>query len=113
MFNTIVGAGAVEAGAASRYGSGSDEKMRLLAAPAPQHWFLLQGFEGNMRHSFYRDNQDFLKGVGVLSLCLRHEPMRLAIPCFLVRMSYDNIIMLSLLRDKVIMIPLSCYHRSQ
>jgi hypothetical protein len=38
MINTIVGAGAV--GAASRYGSGSDQKMRLLAAPAPQHWFL-------------------------------------------------------------------------
>jgi hypothetical protein len=29
MFNTIVGAGA-----ASRYGSGSDQMMRLLAAPA-------------------------------------------------------------------------------
>jgi hypothetical protein len=40
MFNTIVGAGAVEAGAALRYGSGSDQMMRLLAAPAPQHWFL-------------------------------------------------------------------------
>jgi hypothetical protein len=38
MFNTIFGAGAVGAGAASRYGSGSDQKMRLLAAPAPQHW---------------------------------------------------------------------------
>jgi hypothetical protein len=38
MINTIVGAGAVGAGAASRYGSGSDQKMRLLAAPAPQHW---------------------------------------------------------------------------
>jgi hypothetical protein len=37
MFNTIVGAGALEARAASRYGSGSDQKMRLLAAPAPQH----------------------------------------------------------------------------
>jgi hypothetical protein len=39
MFNTIVGAGEVGAGAASRYssGSGSDQKMRLLAAPAPQH----------------------------------------------------------------------------
>jgi hypothetical protein len=36
MFNTIVGAGA-----ASRYGTGSDQKMRLLAVPAPQHWFLL------------------------------------------------------------------------
>jgi hypothetical protein len=33
MFNTIGGAGA-----ASRYGSGSDQMMRLLAAPAPQHW---------------------------------------------------------------------------
>jgi hypothetical protein len=29
MFNTIVGAWAVGAGAASRYGSGSDQKMRL------------------------------------------------------------------------------------
>jgi hypothetical protein len=39
MINTIVGAGAVVAGAASRYGSGSgsDQKMRLLAAPALQH----------------------------------------------------------------------------
>jgi hypothetical protein len=39
MLNTIVGAGAVGARAASRYGSGSgsDQKMRLLAAPAPQH----------------------------------------------------------------------------
>jgi hypothetical protein len=39
MFNTIVGAAAVGAGsgAASRYGSGSDQMMRLLAAPAPQH----------------------------------------------------------------------------
>jgi hypothetical protein len=37
MINTIVGAGAVRAGAASRYGSGSDQKMQLLAAPAPQH----------------------------------------------------------------------------
>jgi hypothetical protein len=36
MKNTTVGAGA-----ASRYGSGSDQKRRLLAAPAPapQHWF--------------------------------------------------------------------------
>jgi hypothetical protein len=33
MFNTIVGAGA---GAASRYGSGSDQMMRHLAAPAPE-----------------------------------------------------------------------------
>jgi hypothetical protein len=38
MIYTIVRAGAVGAGAASRYGSGSDQMMRLLAAPAPQHW---------------------------------------------------------------------------
>jgi hypothetical protein len=40
MFNIIVGAGALGAGAgaASRYGSGSDQKMQLFAAPAPQHW---------------------------------------------------------------------------
>jgi hypothetical protein len=31
MFNTIVGAGA-----ATRYGSGSDQMIRLLAAPAPE-----------------------------------------------------------------------------
>jgi hypothetical protein len=34
MFNTIVGAIAT-----SRYGSGSDQKMRLLAAPAPPTLF--------------------------------------------------------------------------
>jgi hypothetical protein len=38
MFNTIVGARA--AAAASRYGSGSDQMMRLLAAP--EHCFLEQ-----------------------------------------------------------------------
>jgi hypothetical protein len=42
MIYTIAGAGAVVAGAraALRYGSGSDKKMRLLAALAPalQHW---------------------------------------------------------------------------
>jgi hypothetical protein len=38
MSTIIVGAGAVGAGAALRYGSGSDQKIRLLAAPAPQHW---------------------------------------------------------------------------
>jgi hypothetical protein len=39
MFNTIVGAGAfgVGAGAALRYGFGSYQMMRLLAAPALQH----------------------------------------------------------------------------
>jgi hypothetical protein len=41
MFNTIIGAGAVEARAALHYrsGSGSDQMMRLLAAPAPLHFF--------------------------------------------------------------------------
>jgi hypothetical protein len=45
FFNTIVGA----VGAASRYGSGSgsDQKMRLLAAPAPQHWF--ESFSGGSK----------------------------------------------------------------
>jgi hypothetical protein len=40
MFNTIVEAGAVGAGAraALRYGSVSDQMMRLLAATALQHW---------------------------------------------------------------------------
>jgi hypothetical protein len=37
MINSIVGAEAVGAGAVLRYGSGSDQKMRLLAAPASQH----------------------------------------------------------------------------
>jgi hypothetical protein len=44
MFNTIAETGAVVAGAASRYGSGSDQKMQLLAAPAPQHWLRLQQY---------------------------------------------------------------------
>jgi hypothetical protein len=41
MFTTIVRAGAVGAGAASRYvsGSGSNQMMRLLVVPAPQHCF--------------------------------------------------------------------------
>jgi hypothetical protein len=39
MINTIVGAGAGAVGAASRYGSSSDQMMRLLAASAPQHCF--------------------------------------------------------------------------
>jgi hypothetical protein len=45
MIDTIVRAGAVGAGAfgagagaASRFGSGSDQMMRLLAAPAPQYY---------------------------------------------------------------------------
>jgi hypothetical protein len=39
MFNTIVRAGAIGAGAASRYGSSSAQMMRLHTAPALQHWF--------------------------------------------------------------------------
>jgi hypothetical protein len=38
LINTIVGAGSVGAGAALRYGS--DQMMRLLVAPAPQHWYV-------------------------------------------------------------------------
>jgi hypothetical protein len=48
MFYTIVGAGA-----ASRYGSGSDQKVRLLAAPAPQHCDKVRKFKvirGCIRH---------------------------------------------------------------
>jgi hypothetical protein len=43
MCNAIVGAGAVGAGAGAtlRYGSGSDQKKRLLAAPTPQHCFFV------------------------------------------------------------------------
>jgi hypothetical protein len=37
MKNTIVRAGVAGAGAASRYDSGSNQMMRLLAAPVPQH----------------------------------------------------------------------------
>jgi hypothetical protein len=48
MFNTIVGAGA-----ALRYGFGSDQKIRLLADPAPQHWLELnRGFSGH--ETYYR-----------------------------------------------------------
>jgi hypothetical protein len=57
MFNTIVGAGAVKAEAvragavrteaALRYGSGSDQIMRLPAAPAPQHCFSANLTVGN------------------------------------------------------------------
>jgi hypothetical protein len=47
MFNTIVGTRAVGAGAASCYSSGSDQKMRLLAAPEHcflQHIFIKKNF---------------------------------------------------------------------
>jgi hypothetical protein len=44
MFITNVGAGAVEAGAVLRYGSASDQMMRLLANPAPQHWTEINEF---------------------------------------------------------------------
>jgi hypothetical protein len=54
MFNFIFGAGAV--GAAARYGSGSDHKMQLLEAPAPQLWLkgnLVLTFEHVFRESFH------------------------------------------------------------
>jgi hypothetical protein len=61
MFNTNVGA--VGAGAASRYGSGScsgsDQKMRLLAAPAPQHWLALAE-KMFLSFLFLLDNKCFL-----------------------------------------------------
>jgi hypothetical protein len=41
MLDTIIIAGAVGAGAALRYGSGSDQMMQLLAALAPQHCYRL------------------------------------------------------------------------
>jgi hypothetical protein len=37
MLNNTLRSGAVGAGAASRYGSGSDQRKRLLEAPAPQY----------------------------------------------------------------------------
>jgi hypothetical protein len=37
MMNIKFEAGAVRAGAASRYGSAFTKRMRLLAAPGPQH----------------------------------------------------------------------------
>jgi hypothetical protein len=40
MLNTIVRAGAVGAGAVSRYDSGFDQMMLILAAPALQHCYL-------------------------------------------------------------------------
>jgi hypothetical protein len=53
MIYTIVRVKVIGAGAASRYGSGSDQIVRLLVAPAPQHWqkpiifypFLFEGEE--------------------------------------------------------------------
>jgi hypothetical protein len=52
MFDTIVEAGAVGAGAgaALHYGSGYDQKMWLLAAPAPQHWPEPLFFSITLRH---------------------------------------------------------------
>jgi hypothetical protein len=48
MFNNIVGAVA-----ASRYGSSSDQMMRLLAAPAQQHWFVPNTFWNQLGNTFY------------------------------------------------------------
>jgi hypothetical protein len=46
MLNITFGA----AGAASHYDSGSTKLMRLLTAPAPQHWFLETANEINKKH---------------------------------------------------------------
>jgi hypothetical protein len=55
MFDTISRTGAVGAGATSRYGSGSDQMMRLLVAPAPQHCSVIQitDIEWNRRIYFH------------------------------------------------------------
>jgi hypothetical protein len=45
MFNTILGPSAVGAGAALRYGSGSDQMMRLLVAPQHLLQHMLTFFE--------------------------------------------------------------------
>jgi hypothetical protein len=65
MFNTNVGAEAVGAGAASRYGSGSDQKMRLLAAPAPNTEFYIMMNESihSMLFNLYVINKRFDAGV--------------------------------------------------
>jgi hypothetical protein len=69
MCNTIVGAGAVGAGAgaASHYGSGSDQKMRLLVAPAPQHWFHrhYRGTKAHFIHGVKKSSWHFLS-LGIL-----------------------------------------------
>jgi hypothetical protein len=44
VFDIKFRAGADGAGAASHYGSGSRKMMRLLAAPASQHWLLVTSF---------------------------------------------------------------------
>jgi hypothetical protein len=49
MINTICEAGSFGAGAASRYGSGSNQMTRLLAATAqaPQLWYLMTFWHWN------------------------------------------------------------------
>jgi hypothetical protein len=53
LLNTIFVARAVGAGAALRYGSGSDQMMRLLAAPAPQHCFKSKFFLKKFREEIW------------------------------------------------------------
>jgi hypothetical protein len=60
MFNTIVGAGAVGAGAALRYGS--DGRIRLRpkdAALAPQHWLRLQDSVEKFGAGFSSSSEQF------------------------------------------------------
>jgi hypothetical protein len=63
MFNTIVGAIAEEAGsgAASRYGSGSDQMMQLLEgpAPAPQHCIFWISKKNSENNTHFRKNRSF------------------------------------------------------
>jgi hypothetical protein len=49
MFNTIFGAGDVPC-----YGSGSDQMMLLLAAPAPQHYFEAKKSKKNSEKSILK-----------------------------------------------------------
>jgi hypothetical protein len=69
MFTTICRTGAV--GAASRYGSGSDQMMRLLAAPAPQHCVDVMDLEVDARLVDMTDIQEFLDstGLNILGMC--------------------------------------------
>jgi hypothetical protein len=68
MINTIVGARSIGAGAASRYGFGysSDQMMRLLAAPAPQHWL--------QRYDFLNRGTLEVKPVSLICKCCHKLP---------------------------------------
>jgi hypothetical protein len=60
MMKTIAGAGA-----ASRYGSGSDQKMRLLAAPAPQHCTVVTAWTLKIMKTSFFKNFNFVDNINV------------------------------------------------